>query len=144
MGSEASVKTLIIICIAATGTALSACGKASASVFDPANPLHCAAQFESYSIIARRQGQEGEARGLSVRSQWYAQRARSLSAEQLTRAALNELGNKIVAQPDGGLALATECLKRQDADPDVQRLVQKAKKALSEGLPPTTPISKVP
>jgi hypothetical protein len=117
----------LIVWAAVIGVMLSACGKANASDFDPSNPLHCAAQFESYSIIARQQGDETKARGYGARAQWYVDRARSLPAEQLTNDALLVLGNGIAAQPDGGLALATECFKRQDADPDFQRLVQQAK-----------------
>lgn len=47
--------------------------------------------------------------------------------------ALTELDKRIAAQEDGGAALATECLKRQDADRQFQRLVQKAKEALAAG-----------
>lgn len=100
---------------------LSACGKASASSFDPANPLHCAAQFESYHILAKRTGDEKSAAHYGFRSQWYAERARSLPKEQLSTEALDELGKRIASAPDGGLALATECQKRQDADPAFPR-----------------------
>jgi hypothetical protein len=111
------------------GLALSACSKANASELDPSNPLHCATQFQVYSSIARQQGDEKGARGYGARSQWYVDRARSLPAEQRTPEALNELGNRVLAAPDGGLALATECKKRQDADPEFQRLVEQAKAA---------------
>jgi len=121
------VKTRLIVCVVMIGATLSACGKANASGFDPSNPLHCATQFETYSIIARQQGDETKARGYGARAQWYVDRARSLPGEQLTKEALLVLGNGIAAQPDGGVALATECFKRQDADPDFQRLVQRAK-----------------
>jgi hypothetical protein len=100
--------------------------------------------MESYSIVARHQGKLDLAGGFGARSQWYAERARSLPAEQLTPAALNNLGNKIAAQPDGGAALATECIKRQDADPGFQRAVRKAKEALAKGLPPSTRTHEVP
>ena len=119
--------TRLIFCTGVLAMTLSACGKANASRFDPLNPLHCAAQFELYSIIARHHGDEVKARGFGARSQWYADRARSFPAEQLTIGALTDLGNRIAARPDGGLALATECLKRQDSDPSVQRLVRQAK-----------------
>lgn len=118
--------TRLIACTALIALALSACGKASASGFDPANPLHCAAQFEAYALVARRQGQEDKARGFGARSQWYVERARSLPPEQLTPAALDDLGNRIAAQADGGEALATACMKQQDADPDFQRAVSEA------------------
>jgi hypothetical protein len=125
------VNIRLILCVAVIGAALSACSKASASGFDPANPLHCAAQFEAYSIVAKQQGDEDKARGFGARSQWYAERARSLPADQLTMEALTDLGNKIAAQKDGGLALATKCFKRQDADQDFQRQVREAKAAAS-------------
>jgi len=137
------VKSSLVLCAAVIGMCLSACSKASASGFDPTNPLHCAAQFESYSVLARHQGDERKAGAFGARSQWYAERARSLPAEQLTSEAVNDLANRIEAQPDGGLALATECMKRQDADPDYQRLVRKAKEAIAAGVAPDTPIHKV-
>ena len=116
---------LLILCGALGGASLSACGKANASGFDPSNPLHCAAQFSSYEVIARNQGDERKSKGFGARAQWYADRARSFPADQLTQEALNDLGNKIAAQPDGGLALATECFKRQDADPEFQKLLHR-------------------
>ena len=137
------MRTRLGIGTALVAPLLSACSAANASGFDPSNPLHCAAQFESYSIIARLQGDTAKAGGYGARSQWYVDRARALAAEQLTPAALEALGNKIAAQPDGGLALATECLKRQDADPDWQRLVRAAGTAISEGRDPSTPMSEV-
>jgi hypothetical protein len=115
------VKSIPLVCAGAIAAALSGCSEANASGFDAANPLHCAAQFESYAVLARQQGDEQKARGFGARAQWYAKRARSLPAEQLTPAALNELGNQIVAAPDGGLALATECWNRLEADPEYQR-----------------------
>ena len=117
------MRTGLILGATIIGITLCACSKANASGFDPSNPLHCAAQFEAYSIVAKRQGDEVKARGFGARSQWYAERARALPAEQLTQQALLDLGNRIAAQTDGGLALATECFKRQDADPDFQRRV---------------------
>ena len=102
---------------------LSACSQASASSsFDPSNPLHCAAQFESYHILAERMGDEKSAIHYGFRAQWYVERARSLPTERLSTEALVELSNRIAAAPDGGLALATECKKRQDADPSFPRV----------------------
>ena len=115
------VKFIPFVCVGMIAAALSGCGEAHASEFDAANPLHCAAQFESYSILARQQGDEQKARGFGARAQWYAKRARSLPAEQLTPAALNELGNRIAAAPDGGLALATECWNRLEADSEYRQ-----------------------
>lgn len=108
---------------------MAACSKARASGFDPSNPLHCATQFELYSIIARHQGNQKSASGYGARSQWYADRARALPENERTPAVIAELGNRIAASPDGGLALATACKNRQDADPGFQRLVQQAKAA---------------
>ena len=118
------MKSIPLVCPGLISAALTGCGEASASGLEAANPLHCAAQFESYSPLARQEGDEPKARGFGARAQWYAKRARSLPAEQLTPAALNELGNRIAAAPDGGLELATECMRRQEADPDWQRLIQ--------------------
>ena len=118
------MKYIPLACAALVGAALSGCGEANASSFDAANPLHCAAQFESYSILARQQGNEQKARGFGVRAQWYAKRARLLPAEQLTPAALNDLGKRIAAAPDGGLALATECWNRLEANPEYQRFIR--------------------
>jgi hypothetical protein len=103
--------------------AASGCSKANASDFDPANPLHCAAQFSAWEVVARNQGDDRKSKAMGARAQWYADRARSLPADQLTDQAMNELGNKIAAQPDGGLALAKACWEHQDADPDFQRLL---------------------
>ena len=136
------MKTCPVLCIAFVGTVLSGCSEANASGFDPSNPLHCAAQFQSYEIIARQLGEAG-AGGFGARSRWYVDRARLLSEKQLTPEALEVLGSKIIAQADGGLALATECMKRQDLDPDWQRLVLAAKTAISEGRDPSTPMREV-
>lgn len=135
------MKAYPILCIALVGTVLSGCGEANASGFDPSNPLHCAAQFQSYETIARQQG-GASAGAYGARSQWYVDRAK-LSEADLTPEALEVLGNKILAQADGGLALATECMKRQDSDPDWQRLVLAAKTAISEGQDPSTPMREV-
>jgi hypothetical protein len=137
------VNIRLILCAAIIGATLSACSKANASGFDPSNPLHCAAQFEEYSIIARQQGDERTARGYGARSQWYAERARSLPAEQRTMEALTDLGNRVAAQPDGGAELAKKCWDQQDADPAFQRLVRKAKEAIAAGVPPSTSIHEV-
>jgi hypothetical protein len=117
------VTTHSMFAVAGLALVLSACGEASASSsFDPTNPLHCAAQFESYHILAKQMGDEKSATHYGFRSQWYAKRARSLPKEQRTTEALTELGNSIAAAPDGGLALATECAKRQEADPSFPRV----------------------
>lgn len=113
-----------LLCIGAATIALSACNRANASEFDPSNPLHCAAQFESYSIVAKQQGNDAKSKGFGARAQWYADRARTMPADQITPEALNKLGDRIAAAPDGGIALATECMKRQNDDPDFQRLTR--------------------
>jgi len=107
-----------ILVVAGLALALPSCGKASASSsFDPSNPLHCAAQFEAYHILAKQMNDKQSAVHYGFRSQWYVNRARSMPKEQLSKEALKELGDRIAAAPDGGLSLATECKKRQDADP---------------------------
>ena len=111
-----------LVCAVGLAVISSACAKASASSFDPANPLNCASQFESYHILAKRMGDEKSAAHYGFRSQWYAERARSLPKEQLSADALERLGERIASAPDGGLALATECQKRQDADPSFPRV----------------------
>ena len=103
---------------------LSACGKANASGLDPSNPLHCGAQFQSYSFVAKQQGDELKEKGFALRAAWYGERARSLGGEPLTPQARSELADRILSAPDGGLALATECFKRQEGDPDWQRLIR--------------------
>ena len=130
--------------VAVLGVIVVACGKASAAEYDPTNPLHCALQFQSYSILAKTMGQEERSKGFGARSHWYLMEAKkTVAPEQLKREALVELGNKIVANPDGGLALASECMKRQDADEDFQRVVRKAKEAIAAGIPPSTPMHEV-
>ena len=104
---------------------LSACSKANASGLDPSNPLHCGAQFQSYSSVAKQQGDELRTKGFAVRAAWYVERARSLGVEPLTPHARSELADRILSAPDGGLALATACFERQEADNDWQRLIQK-------------------
>lgn len=127
--------------ITAMSALVGACSAANASELSPANPLHCAMQFESYHLLAKRMGKESEARHYGARAQWYTVRAKSvLPADQLSPTALATLEKKVLAAPDGGLALATECFNRQDADPDYQRLVGEAKKAISEGRGPSTPM----
>ena len=123
----------LVLCTVLMGTVLTACSKANASGLDASNPLNCAAQFSRYSTIARQQGDVALAGAFGARAEWYVNRARGIAPERPTDAALEELGRKIVAQGDGGLALATECMKRQDADPDFQRVVREAKRAISEG-----------
>jgi hypothetical protein len=103
---------------------LSACSKANASGLDPSNPLHCGAQFQSYSFIAKQQGDDLKQKGFALRAAWYGEQARSVGAQQLTPNAQSELADRILSAPDGGLALATECFKRQEADPDWQRLIR--------------------
>jgi len=122
--SETVVKQLLFVCVGALGIMLAGCSKANASGFDPANPLHCAAQFTAWQIVARNQGEDRKAKALEARAQWYASRARSLPADQLTPEAMNDLGKRIAAQPDGGVALAKECWTREDADPEFQRFVR--------------------
>lgn len=104
-----------ILWVTAASLAMTGCGEADAKALDPSNPLHCAAQFESYSIIARQQGDVAKERGFEARSQWYVDRAKAQDLE-LSDAALRDVEKRISATSDGGLALATECMKRQDAD----------------------------
>ena len=113
-----------ILCAVAACSATTGCSEASAAGLDPSNPLHCAAQLESYSIIARQQGDVTKDRGFGARSQWYVDRAKSLGLD-LTESALINVEKRILATADGGLALATECVKRQDADPDFRRLARR-------------------
>lgn len=115
------MKTCFIL--AAGVLTLSACGKANASGLDPSNPLHCGAQFLSYSYLAKQQGDQLKEKGFALRAAWYGERARSLGVGVLTPKARSELADRILSAPDGGLALATACFKRQEADPDWQRLI---------------------
>lgn len=119
------LKLMVFACV--TSVAASSCGKANASSFDPSNPLHCAAQFSSWEIVARNKGEERKSKALGARAQWFADRARSLPADQLTDRAMNELGNRIAAQPDGGLALGKACWERQDSDPEFQKLLHQGR-----------------
>jgi len=116
------MKTCFILCVGVIGLTLSACSKANASELDPSNPLHCGGQFQAYAFIAKQQGDDLKEKGFVLRAAWYGERARSLAAE-LTPEARIELADRIASAPDGGLALATACLKRQEADPDWQRLI---------------------
>ena len=114
-----------VFLVAVMSAVVGACSEANAAELSPTNPLHCAMQFESYHVLAKQMGRESEARQYGARAQWYTDRAKSvLPAERLTRTALNTLEKKILEAPDGGLALATECFKRQDSDPDFQRLLK--------------------
>lgn len=116
-----------VFLIIATSVVVAACSEANAAELSAANPLHCAMQFESYHILAKQMNKESEARGYGARAQWYTDRAKAaLPADQLTPTALAELEKKVLGAPDGGLALATECFKRQDADPEFQRLLKTA------------------
>lgn len=108
---------------------VASCGEARAEELDASNPLHCALQFESYHILAKQMGKFNEARGYGARAHWYAVRARSLPSKQRTDEAVAKLADQLVAAPDGGLALAVECSKRQDADPDFKQLVARARSA---------------
>ena len=114
-----SRSTLVIVGMALL---LPACDKAGATSLDPTSPLHCAAQFESYHILAKRMGDKDSAVHYGFRSQWYAERARSLPQEQRSDEALEELGDRIAAAADGGEALAAACQSRQDADPSFPRV----------------------
>lgn len=112
------MRAFSVLCASIAGAAIIGCSEADAEGLDPSNPLHCAAQFESYSIIAKQQGDLTKARGFSARSQWFVNRAKARGLD-LSGAALIDVERRILATSDGGLALATECMKRQDADPDV-------------------------
>jgi hypothetical protein len=115
---------MIFLCAMAACSAVAGCAEANAKGLDPSNPLHCAAQFESYSIIARQQGDVAQERGFGARSQWYVDQAKSQGID-LKDAALRDVEKRISATSDGGLALATECMKRQDADPTFRELINR-------------------
>lgn len=116
------MKTLLITL--ASLLTLVACANASASETDASNPLHCGAQLQAYSAIAGQQGDRVKEKGFALRAQWYGELARSRGLS-LTEKAKLELADKILAAPDGGAALATECIKQQDADPDFHRLTRR-------------------
>ena len=97
------------------------CAKAQASDLDPSNHLHCAAQFQSFASIAKARGEEG--RGWDARAKFEVNLAKEIPGADLSDAALASLENRILAASDGGLALATECLKRQEADPAFRKLM---------------------
>ena len=118
------MRASIILCALAACSAVAGCSEANAEGLNPSNPLHCAAQFESYSIIARQQGDLAKERGFGARSQWYVNRAKSQGLD-LTKAALLDVEKRISATSDGGLALASECMKRQDADPNFRDLTRR-------------------
>lgn len=84
-------------------------------------PLHCAAQMEGYAIIAKMQGNEKLSKGFEARSQWFSQRARALPPAERTPEIIRAISEKIAAAPDGGEALATACMERQNADADFKR-----------------------
>jgi hypothetical protein len=117
------VKPSFVICACVIAMVVSSCSKANASGFDPTNPLHCAAQFSTWEIVARKRGEERKALALGARAQWYAVRARS-DFDKMTPAQVLDFSNRIAAQPDGGLALAKACWERQDADPEFQKLLR--------------------
>lgn len=119
------MKAKLVFSSAILAVTAAACSQANASGLDPANPIHCAAIFQSYSLIANAQGGEGAGRGWAARSQFYMERARTLPPENLTDAALLDVGNRVAALTDGGLALATECTKRLEADPEFKALMHK-------------------
>jgi len=121
------VKANLVVCACAVSVFASACSKANASSLDPANPLHCAAQFSAWEVAVRKVGDERKAAVMSARAQWYADRARSLPADQLTEGAMMQLGNTVAAQPDGGKAFAKECWDRQDASPEFQAMLHQGK-----------------
>lgn len=101
-------KALAMLAIAAP---LSACSAAKATVFDAANPLHCLIAFETYSTLAKRKGDMNVSRGFAARAQWYANRVPAKTQVP------DELVEEYLALSDGGLALSTACMERQDADP---------------------------
>jgi hypothetical protein len=53
-----------------------------------------------------------------------ASRALTLPLNQRTSDVIKEVAEKVAAAPDGGLALATACFERQDADPRFRELAK--------------------
>jgi hypothetical protein len=96
---------------------LAACGAAEASTFDAGNPLHCLVAFSSYEKLAELKGDHKLARGIGFRAQWYADQVKQLPEKERSAEASESLAARFLAEKDGGLALATECFRRQDADP---------------------------
>lgn len=111
------MRAIFMACAVTAWSTIAGCSQASAAGLDPSNPLHCAAQFESYSILARQQGDVRKDRFFGARSQWYVNRAKARGIN-LSDAALIDVEKRVMATADGGLGLAKECLKRQDDDPE--------------------------
>ena len=99
------------------GGGVTACGRAEAADLSPNNPVHCGVQFESYSQVAKLQDNRALERGFGARAQWYIEKAKRQGLD-LSEEALLAVSDKIAAAKDGGLALATECTRRLEGDPE--------------------------
>ncbi len=61
------------------------------------------------------------ARGLDARAEGYAIQASRLPKAERTPEVLAEIEQQLLKLEDGGLALSSECLKRQDAEIEASR-----------------------
>ena len=115
-----------ILWVGLASICIGGCGRADAEELDGKNPLACVVVFEEYSGLAKNAGRWKESLGYKGREQWYIFRLKAIPEKERNEEVIDRLLAKLRASGDGGLSVATDCTKREDADPDWQAQLKNA------------------
>ena len=108
------LKAPLVLLLAAAS--LGGCSHARATEPGAGDPLHCLIAFEALSESASQQGQPEAARKFEERARWWADRLKVLPKEARSAEATDKAVAEFMALEDHGVALATDCLKAQEAE----------------------------